>query len=208
MTKRFARVALNTLAALAAFAPVGAEAHLKATGAGPVYDGVSHFGLSPEDFLPVIILAFFVGLRGPRHARVALAAVVAGWFLGSLAPLSGLAFTPILLPSATAMIYLLIGGLLAANLSLSPAFSAGTALALGLVRGAADMIGVSASVPHALSLLGMVASVFAVFALAASVTLPLNRYWTIVAARVSGSWLAALGLLLAGWLMRYGAQVQ
>jgi hypothetical protein len=30
----------------------------------------------------------------------------------------------------------------------------------------------------------------------------------IVAARVGGSWLAALGLLFAGWLLRYGAQVQ
>jgi hypothetical protein len=30
----------------------------------------------------------------------------------------------------------------------------------------------------------------------------------IVAARVSGSWLAALGLLFAGWILRYGARVQ
>ena len=30
----------------------------------------------------------------------------------------------------------------------------------------------------------------------------------IVAARVAGSWAAAAGLLLAGWLVRYGAQVQ
>jgi hypothetical protein len=29
----------------------------------------------------------------------------------------------------------------------------------------------------------------------------------IVAARVSGSWLAALGLLLAGWILRFGAVV-
>jgi hypothetical protein len=28
----------------------------------------------------------------------------------------------------------------------------------------------------------------------------------IVATRVSGSWLAASGLLLAGWILRYGAK--
>jgi hypothetical protein len=30
----------------------------------------------------------------------------------------------------------------------------------------------------------------------------------IVAARVGGSWLAALGLLLAGWILRYGAFIR
>jgi hypothetical protein len=54
-------------------------------------------------------------------------------------------------------------------------------------------------------LLGMTASVFAVFAIAASLTIPLKRLWIIVAARVGGSWIAALGLLLVGWIVRYGA---
>ena len=52
----------------------------------------------------------------------------------------------------------------------------------------------------------MVASVFVVFAVAASITLPLTRAWMVVAVRVSGSWLAASGLLLAGWVLRYGAR--
>jgi urease accessory protein len=56
-------------------------------------------------------------------------------------------------------------------------------------------------------LLGMVFGVFVVFALAASITLPLTRLWMIIAVRVSGSWLAALGLLLAGWVWRYGARI-
>ena len=59
-----------------------------------------------------------------------------------------------------------------------------------------------------LTLVGMCAAVFTLVALAASITLPLRQFWMIVAARVTGSWLAATGLLLAGWIIRYGARVQ
>jgi len=58
---------------------------------------------------------------------------------------------------------------------------------------------------HLVSLAGMAAAAAAVFVLAASLTLPLTRLWMIVAARVAGSWMAALGLLAAGWVIRYGA---
>jgi urease accessory protein len=43
------------------------EAHLNTTGMGPVYDGVIHFLLSPEDFVPVLALALLAGLRGTRR---------------------------------------------------------------------------------------------------------------------------------------------
>ena len=41
-----------------------AEAHLNATGMGPVYDGVMHFLTSPEDLVPALALALLAGLRG------------------------------------------------------------------------------------------------------------------------------------------------
>jgi len=191
-----------------ALAPASAEAHLVQSGMGPVYDGISHFGLSPEDFLPVIGLAFLAGLRGPRAARLTMAAVTLAWLAGGAISLAGLALPPIVLPALTAALFLVIGGLLAANAELPPALCAGLATALGIMRGAGDMTGVSASPSHGLALIGMTASVFVVFALAASITLPLQRLWMIVAARVSGSWLAAMGLLFAGWILRYGARVQ
>ena len=193
---------------LIAFMPASAQAHLVQSGMGPIYDGISHFGLSPEDFLPVIALAFLTGLRGPRHARLTLAAVTFAWLAGGMASLSGLALPAIVLPALTAAMFLITGGLLALNAELSPALCMAVATALGIVRGAGDMAGVTASPGHILALVGMTVSVFVVFALATSVTLPLQRLWMIVAARVSGSWLAALGLLFAGWILRYGARVQ
>lgn len=196
------------VAVLALVVPAVAQAHLVATGMGPIYDGVSHFGLSPEDWLPVIALGLYAGLRGPAHARAALAAVTLGWLGGGAVAMAGLAPPPIVLPALTALLYLGVGGLLAANRDFKPAVAAGAGVALGLVRGLADLAGVVGSLAHALTLLGMAASVFVVFALAVSVTLPMRRIWMIVAARVGGSWLAALGLLFAGWILRFGAAVQ
>ena len=186
-------------------APASASAHLMATGMGPVFDGISHFGLSPEDFLPVIALGFFAGLRGPAHSRMSLGAVTLARFAGGLAAMSGFALPDLALSSLTAALFMLIGILLAANIGLPAALCAFLGASLGLVRGMADLSGVEESITHALSLLGMTASVFAVFAIAASLTIPLKRLWIIVAARVGGSWIAALGLLLVGWIVRYGA---
>jgi hypothetical protein len=203
------RFLLALAGAASLLVPQVAQAHLIVTGMGPVYDGISHFGLSPEDSLPVVALAFYVGLRGPLHSRLAVAALPLAWFVGGLAAAaSGVVFSATLLPAATAVILLGVGGLLASNLELPPIPCVAVAAFLGLVRGAADLQGAPASAAAILTLLGMCVSVFAVFALAVSVTLPLRRFWMVIAARVTGSWLAAVGLLLAGWIMRYGARVQ
>jgi hypothetical protein len=195
-------------AATLGLAPTAAQAHLAATGMGPIYDGVTHFALSPEDFLPVVALAFFVGLRGPRQARITLATLALSWFIGGFAALQGLVVhATVVLAALTSLLFLAIGGALAANAKFPAAVSVLAAAGLGAVRGSADFVGVPESLPNIVVLLGICASVFAVFAIATSVTLPLHRLWAIVAARVSGSWLAALGLLLAGWIWRYGALV-
>lgn len=192
---------------LAVMAPMAAQAHLVTTGMGPIYDGISHYGLSPEDFLPVIALAFFAGLRGPAMSRWMLAGLSFGWIAGGALSLEGLMFPVTSLSFATAALFLVAGGLLSANLKLPPLLGIGVAIALGLVRGAADLAGAMASPSHMLTLLGMTAAAFTTFALAASLTLPLQRMWMVIAVRVGGSWIAALGLLLAGWVFRYGAAI-
>jgi len=57
----------------------------------------------------------------------------------------------------------------------------------------------------ALGLLGIVAAVFTLVALAASLVVPLRAAWARVVVRVAGSWIAAIGLLLLGWGLRPGA---
>ena len=51
---------------------VPADAHLNTTGMGPLYDGLMHFLMSPEDFVPVLALALLSGLRGATYGRRAL----------------------------------------------------------------------------------------------------------------------------------------
>jgi hypothetical protein len=192
--------------ALAVAAPGSAQAHLVATGMGPIYDGVTHFGLSPEDWLPIAALGLFAGLRGPATSRLLLAVAPAAWMAGGIAALAGLTPSAIVLSAGTAVMFLAIGGLLAANVETPRFQAAGLAAGLGGLRGLADLSGVALSLPHLGSLAGMAASVIVVFAVAASLTLALSRAWMVIAVRVSGSWLAASGLLLVGWLWRYGAR--
>jgi hypothetical protein len=195
-------------AILASLAPASAHAHLVVTGMGPLYDGISHFALSPEDFLPVIALAFFAGLRGARHARALSWVIPLAWFAGGALAMLTLTPPDITLSATTAVVFLLVGGLLAVNPVLSIAACTVLGALLGIVRGMADLANLLENPAHILTLMGMGATIFVTFAIAASVTLPLKRVWMIVAARVCGSWLAALGVLLAGWIMRYGAIIR
>lgn len=190
--------------ALAVLAPPAAHAHLVVTGMGPLYDGVSHFALSPEDFLPVIALGFSAGFRGPEQARALSCTAPLAWFAGGVLAMMNVAPGDIALSLATAVLFLVIGGSLAANRSIPIVASAVVAIFLGLSRGMADFAEQAPSGANFTMLFGTSAAIFVVCALAASVTLPLTRHWMIVTARVCGSWIAALGLLLVGWIFRYG----
>ena len=53
-----------------------------------------------------------------------------------------------------------------------------------------------------LALLGIGAGVFVVVTLVAGLVAPLKHMWMRTAARVLGSWMAAIGLLLIGWFFR------
>ena len=54
----------------------------------------------------------------------------------------------------------------------------------------------------ALGLVGIVATLFVLVALAAGLVVALRAPWTRIAVRVAGSWIAAIGLLLLGWSFR------
>jgi urease accessory protein len=197
----------TAVVAVAALAPGAASAHLVVSGMGPLYDGVGHFALSPEDLPPVAALGLLAGLRGPPTARLLLAVLPASWLVGGAAAIAGFAPATGVLAWATAGMFMGIGGLLAGAAAPPRAAFGLVAALLGLARGLDDLAGATAGASAILALIGMAAGVFVVFALAASVSLPLTRLWMIVATRVAGSWLAAAGLLLAGWILRYGARI-
>lgn len=177
-----------------------AEAHLNTTGMGPIYDGLMHFFLSPEDFVPVLALALLAGLRGAAHGRRALFTLPAAWLIGGIAGLSVSAASPH--PFLAAAWFLLTGGLLAADAQLSLQVTTGLAALLGLYHGYLNGTGMGLSTTAAVALLGLVFAVFVLIALSAAFVIRLQANWARIAVRVAGSWIAASGLLMLGWAMR------
>jgi urease accessory protein len=181
--------------------PSPASAHLNSTGMGPMYDGLLHFFLSPEDIVPVVALALLAGLRGPEYGRRALFLLPASWFVGCFL---GTMFQWTVSWPVAAISFLVFGGLVAANAQLSVRTMTVLAGVLGLVHGWMN----GAGVPWSLSLVGayagLVAGLFVVVALVSAFVIRLQPPWTRIAVRVAGSWIVATGLLLLGWAARRG----
>jgi hydrogenase/urease accessory protein HupE len=182
--------------------PSRAEAHLVTTGLGPLYDGLLHFALTPEDLVPVLALALLAGLRGVTHGRRALFVLPAAWLLGGVI---GLTVHGGVSPSWTALSFVLLGGLVASDARLPLGATTLLAALLGLGHGYLNGLALARPALGAVGLLGIVAAVFTLVALAASFVVPLRAVWARVVVRVAGSWIAAIGLLLIGWAIRSGA---
>ncbi len=181
-----------------------AQAHLVTTGFGPIYDGVAHFALTPEDLLPVAGLAILATLRGPAHGRWALFALPAFWLAGGI--VGWLVGRPAdeLAPGAC---LLLVGALVALDAPLPIWASVGMVALVAACLGYTDGSALP-KVPSSVEmLLGMALSAFTVFALITALVLPLRSHIARVAMRVSGSWMAATGLLLIGWSIRSGLRL-
>lgn len=184
----------------AALWPSTAEAHLVTTGLGPVYDGISHVLMSPDDLLPIVVLGCFAGLNGPQASRRTLFAVTLAWSVGGVAGfVVGGTHLPMALPAAS---FLVLGGLTAADLRLSPGVVGALAAAVGLLHGWLNGAGIAESQREALGLVGIVSALFVVVALTAAFVVSLRAPWTRIAVRVGGSWAVAIGLLMLGWMLR------
>jgi hydrogenase/urease accessory protein HupE len=180
--------------------PAPADAHLVTTGLGPIYDGISHVLLSPDDLLPVLAMAALAGLNGPDAGRRTLFALTGAWLLAGIA--GALLGTPGVPSALTAGSFLVLGALTAADRRLSPAFVATLAVVVGLLHGWLNGVGVAEAGRETLALAGIAGAVFGLVALAGACVVSLERSWARVAVRAAGSWVAAIGLLMLGWWLR------
>ena len=178
--------------------PSAAVAHLPTIGLGPVYDGVFHLLLSPEDLLPVIALALLCGQRGAPYGRRALWLVPLAWFAGGL---FGLFVGNNHGAALNWVSFLLLGGLVATNARISLRLLTALAALLGCFHGYLDGAGINRFDDGTYALVGLTLAVFVVVALFASLVVPLRQQWARVAVRVAGSWIAASGLLMLGWAL-------
>ncbi|MFO1207039.1 MAG: HupE/UreJ family protein [Burkholderiales bacterium] len=182
-----------------ALGTVQAHAHLIETGLGPVYDGIAHLILTPEDLLSLLALAVLAAMRGSSHAQRAIFTLPLAWLLGGILG----AWVKIPLPAALSWLPLLVlGSLVAADFRLPPAATTALAVALGLWLGLANVNAMAQAGFGFRGLVGAVATAFVVTTLTAACVTAWQSGWLRIAWRVSGSWIAAAALLLLGWSLR------
>jgi urease accessory protein len=173
-----------------------AEAHLVTTGLGPIYDGISHFAMSPEDLFPAFALALLGGQCGVETSRRVLFVLPGAWLLGGFA---GLAAGAPIIPDLTWLSLVILGALIAGNLRPSAAVVTGLALVLGAFHGFLNGSTMSSASEGLRALLGIVGSVFVMAALITAGVV-ISRWQPLrIGIRVLGSWTAATGILLLGW---------
>jgi hydrogenase/urease accessory protein HupE len=180
------------------FMPSYASAHLVTTGLGPVYDGIGHLVMTPEDLIPTLAIALFAGLRGAAPGRRALFVLPLAWFAGGLLGviIEGLPTFPV-----AAISFLILGVLVAADLNLSPKLFTTIVVVVGLVHGVLNGVALKDGA-GILGLIGIMSTLFVIVAIVSAFIVSLKKPWAKIVVRVAGSWVAAMGMLMFGWLMR------
>jgi hydrogenase/urease accessory protein HupE len=197
-------VAAALLPVMLAAAP--AQAHLMNSGFGPFYDGLAHPLISPEDLLPAIAMTLLAGLGGARHGRFVLATLPSAWLAGMMAGAALAAGWTIGLPAApawlVAVVTVLVGALVASDLRVPLTALIAMAAGLGALHGYDNGRDLAATTGALVAILGIACSLFAVVSLVAGQVAVLRAQWARLAVRISGSWIAAIGLLMLGWSVR------
>ena len=188
------------VAGLVATAPARASAHLVQTGFGGFYDGLVHWAITPRDALVVIGLALLAGLRGAGAARFTLVALPLAWLAGGAMGYSMPGSDELAI--ATTLSFGLAGLLVAVDTHM-PRWVLGVfVLVAGFLHGMSNGLAMSASGMGWLGLIGAVTAVFVVASLLPAFVTVLRRPAARVAVRVAGSWIAAIAMLMLGWLIR------
>jgi hydrogenase/urease accessory protein HupE len=181
-------------------APSAALAHLVNSGLGPFYDGGLYLLLSPGDLLELVAAALLAGLCGARAGRLTVIALPIAWLLAGLIGLH--LPTPPQLPELSLLSLVILGVLVAADLRIAPPMVAVLAGSYGALHGLLNGSALAAIGAGALALFGIVATALVIALLISAAVVALRAAWTRIAVRVAGSWVAAVGMLMTGWLLR------
>jgi len=185
----------------------GPLAHLVPTGLGPWGDGMARLLLQPLDLLLLVGLVLVAVQSGRRWSDRLALVLPLSWLVGGLAGLGVGVDLPLALP-CTAIVtavgvlvtlgpVLRLGELLDGRLLVTAA--TGLPLLFGLVGGA-SLAGHGGALP---ALLGEAVAIAVVTALLLMALAPPHPRWLALGLRVVGSWIAASGLLMLGWLSRH-----
>lgn len=167
-------------------------AHAVNTGLGPFVDGLIHPLVSPDDLIAVIALSLLAALRGLRSARQAVLFLPASWFMASCL----FSFEGNLWAVLSTLVTCLLGVVVAADAPIPTPMVAVLAMAVGVLHGGINSEGLLQAIGTSLTLLLLVAFF-------AGQTVLIQQGTPRIVARVVGSWIAAIGMLALGWIMRH-----
>ena len=102
---------------------------------------------------------------------------------------------------AAAISFLLLGLLVAADLNLSPKSFTAIVVIVGLAHGVLNVVALKEGA-GILELIGIMATLFVIIAIVSAFIVSLKKPWARIVVRVAGSWVAAMDMLMFGWLMR------
>jgi hypothetical protein len=195
-----ATAAFRGMVALFALVAAPAHAHLVETGFGAFYDGIAHVAVTPADLLVVVALALLAGQCGTQAARYALFALPVAWLVGGAVGARWLSAAA--LPLLTTLSFAIAGSLVALNARIRDVGVAALAIAAGLLHGLVNGATMVPGGSAGLALGGAVCAIFFLMAILAAEVTALPAGWPRIVVRVAGSWIAASGLLMFGWLVR------
>ncbi len=115
-----------------------------------------------------------------------------GGLLGAI--IEGLPTLPV-----AAISFLVLGVLVAADLNLSQKSFTIVVVGVGLVHGILNGVALKEG-PGVLGLIGIMATLFVIVAIVSAFVVSFKQPWTRIVVRVSGSWVAAIGMLMFGWI--------
>jgi urease accessory protein len=174
--------------------PGPAHAHLVQTGFGTFYDGMAHVFFTPADLLLIVGFGLLAGSSGAVAARSVLFALPVAWLIGCL---MGFLFVNVgSIKSLTTFSFGLVGLLVALNVRLQVPWLVSLAVVAGLLHGFSD-----GPTADWLTLAGATTAIFIPVTLLAALVVSLRVYWARITVRVAGSWIAAIGMLMLGWLV-------
>jgi urease accessory protein len=203
------RISLGSLLALSTLlAPATAHAHLVQTGFGEFYDGIGHLLMTLPDLFVVLATAILAGSSGAPSARRALVALPLAWLAAAL--VGCFAAVDVVSPWATTILFGVFGAMVAVDAKASPSLVLGASMVAGAIHGWSNGAGIgdalsageAGTTSGILALSGIAAGVFVIVTLVSALVVPLRSYTARIVVRVAGSWLAAIAILMAGWLAR------
>jgi urease accessory protein len=180
-----------------------AHAHATSAQAGAFYAGLLHPLTAPEHVLPMVALGLLAGQQGLNQGQGLLLVFPAAMALGaSLALLHPALGWVSLLNIGSAALF---GGLVAAAWRAPTVLLYALALLFGISHGYANGAAIAPNLSPAVFILGLVTAALLVLGYSMAGTaylLRLKPAWLLIAVRLAGSWIAAVGILVFGMMAR------